>query len=296
MEMGMPRSMTGFARVVFPTSKGNIAIEVKSVNHRFLDVSFRIPHKYSALEDRIKKEISNRFTRGRIDCSIFFEKTDKKIDEPCLNLPLARAYHNLYRQLKDELQLHGEVDIPLMSNIRELITFKEEIHDVDSDWEEIKENLERCLDELRQMRQKEGQVLFLDIEARIDRINSLNDNIQERTSKAVDGFEKRLKERLEGRLNGIEVDPARLHQEIVYYSERSDISEECVRMSSHIEQFRNLAGSQEAVGRKLDFLLQEMHREATTMGAKAADAPISHMVVEVKGELEKIREQIQNIE
>ncbi len=273
-----------------------MAIEVRSVNHRFLDVSFRIPHKYSALEEKIKKEISNRFARGRIDCSIFLERSDKKIDEPCLNLPLARSYHNLYLQLKDELHLHGEVDIRLMANIRELITFKEEIINADSEWGKIKENLERCLDELREMRKKEGRVLFLDIETRIDRINSWNDKIQERTSEAADEFEKRLKERLERRLNDIEVDSTRLHQEIVYYTERSDITEECVRLNSHVEQFRNLAGSQEAVGRKLDFLLQEMHREATTMGAKAADAPISHMVVEVKGELEKIREQIQNIE
>ncbi len=293
----MLRSMTGFARVVFPTSKGTLTIEARSVNHRFLDIFLKMPQRYSAIERKIKKEIENRFARGRIDVAIILERAGaREIEGLCLNIPLARSYHNLYRQLKDELLLQGEIDIHLMARIKELITFQEEPPDLETEWVEIEKVFGRCLDSLQEMREEEGRILFQDIEARVDRITTLNDEIQTRSSEVKEGFGQRLEERIKGRLNGLEIDPARLHQEIVFFSEKSDISEECVRLNSHIKQFRNLASSPEPVGRKLDFLLQEMNREATTIGAKATDAPIAHMVVEMKGELEKIREQIQNIE
>lgn len=293
----MPRSMTGFARRTITTPIGGITIEARSVNHRFLDISLRLPQRYSSYDRRIKKQVSSMFERGKIDISVTIEGADLKEGKGLtLNVPLARTYYRLYAQLKDELNLHGEIDIALMSGIKELFQLQDEVHDQEKEWEEIEKGIKKCLEDLLEMRENEGKILFLDIEERLNHISEIIGQIQLRSSAALEEFRRKLRERIKVHLNGMELDQNKLYQEIVYFADRSDISEECVRLKSHIVQFRAIASATENVGRRLDFLLQEMHREINTIGAKASDSFISHMVVEVKGELEKIREQVQNIE
>jgi uncharacterized protein (TIGR00255 family) len=293
----MPRSMTGFARRTIPTSLGTLNIEARSLNHRFLDISLRLPQRYSSFDRFIKRQISNMFERGRIEISITIDGTDLKEGKGLsLNVPLAREYYRLYHQLKEELNLEGEVDLSLMAGIKDLFQVQEDVHDLEREWEEIEGGIKKCLEDLLEMRENEGKLLFKDIDARLSRISKIMGQIHHRSSNVLEDYRRKLHNRIKYHLNGIEIDQNRLYQEIVFFAERSDISEECVRMNSHIVQFRDIASSNENVGKRLDFLIQEMHREINTIGAKASDSIISHMVVEVKGELEKIREQIQNIE
>jgi uncharacterized protein (TIGR00255 family) len=291
------RSMTGYGRKEVTGAGIHGSIEVRSVNNRYLDIQVKTPRSLGALEPRVKKSIQDRFSRGRFDVFITRNSEQDRTGRLTHDEALAAQYIGILRDLKAHFSLSGEVDLSLVAGFPGLIAVTEEKEDIEAIWLLLAEGLGQALDELDGMRGVEGQALVKDMLRRLDILASLMKAIQKLSPLSVEGARKRMAETLTRLLNE-QPDPIRLAQEIAILAERTDVTEELTRLSSHLSQFHAmLAGATgELVGRKLDFLLQEMGREANTISSKAMDAQISYHVVDMKAELEKIREQVQNIE
>jgi uncharacterized protein (TIGR00255 family) len=292
----MVRSMTGYGMGQKVMSLGRITAEARSHNHRYLDISVRLPKKLYPLEIRIKEMVKAHFSRGRFDISIEMDSGGKDQFKLEPNIEVAQMYVDALENLKSKLNIAGEVTLDLVSRAKDVIMAKEVEEDVVSLWEEISGVLQACLEALEATRESEGRNLVLDLEGRLKRIARHIEEVRGRSPSVLEAYRKRLSERVAEMAEGVEIDSTRLHQEVAYFADRSDITEEVVRIDSHLKQFEQMLGSDEPIGRKMDFLLQEIHREVNTTSAKANDVVISQKVVEIKAELEKMREQIQNIE
>jgi uncharacterized protein (TIGR00255 family) len=290
------RSMTGYGRKEV-TGAVYGSIEVRSVNNRYLDIQVKTPRSLAALEPRVKKTIQDRFSRGRFDVFITRNGEQERIGKLTHDEALAAQYIGILRDLKARFNLSGEVDLSLVAGFHDIITVTEDNEDIEAVWQLFAEGLGQALDELDGMRAEEGRALVRDMLRRLDIISSFMKEIDILSPLSVESARKRMDETLTRLLNE-RPDPVRLAQEVAILAERTDVTEELTRLSSHIAQFRSmLAGAtREPVGRRLDFLLQEMGREANTISSKAQEAQISYHVVNIKAELEKIREQTQNIE
>ncbi len=289
--------MTGYGRKEVTGAGFHGSIEVRSVNNRYLDIQVKTPRSLAALEPRVKKMVQDRFSRGRFDVFITRNGEQEKAGRLTHDEAMAAQYIGILRDLKTRFSLSGEVDLSVVAGFQGLITVTEEKEDIEAIWQLLAEGLGQALDELDGMRSVEGQALVKDMLRRLDILASLMKDIQMLSPLSVENARKRMAETL-ARLLNERPDPVRLAQEMAILAERTDVTEELTRLSSHISQFHAmLAGAAgEPVGRKLDFLLQEMGREANTISSKAMDAQISYHVVNIKAELEKIREQAQNIE
>ncbi len=292
----MIRSMTGYGIGQKVISLGRVTAEARSHNHRYLDISLRMPKKLYPLETRIKEMVKAHFSRGRFDISIEMDSGGKDQFKLEPNIEVAQMYVHALESLKSKLNITGKVTLDLVSRVKDVITAKEVEGDVNPPWEEISGVLLSCLDALEAMRESEGRNLFLDLEGRLKRIARHMEEVKGQSPLVLEAYRRRLSERLAEMAEGVEIDSSRLNQEVAYFADRSDITEEVVRIDSHLRQFGQMLKSDEPIGRKMEFLLQEIHREVNTVSAKANDVVISQKVVEIKGELERIREQIQNIE
>jgi uncharacterized protein (TIGR00255 family) len=292
----MLRSMTGYARSESKAAQGDIVVEVKSSNHRFCDISLRIPQRCFALEHEIKKLILTRLKRGRIDLSIQLENKEQEELGVELNLPLAQRYYILFKELKELLKLPGEITLNQIVTQKDIIVSQSANQDTVYDWEMLKGPLSSALDTLVKMRETEGALLQEDFLSRLKNIELLLEQIQAIANATFKDHQESLLEKIQSLCNNIEIDESRLVQEVAYLVEKSDITEELVRTQSHLLQFRKCLDSDDVVGRKLDFLIQEIHREINTISSKSYHAEISHKAVEIKNELERMREQVQNIE
>jgi uncharacterized protein (TIGR00255 family) len=292
----MLKSMTGYGRGEGESGMGKVLVESRSVNHRYSDINIRLPKRLAIFENRIKEIIRSQVSRGRIDVSIKLDALGGEKLQLQVDSTLAEQYFQALLSLKDKFQLRGEITLELLAGAKDLISAKEEVGDIEPYWLEIVPILKRALQEMDEMKCSEGNALAKDIQTRLERITRQLKEIKAQLPSYVEAYQNRLRERLQSLLGGIEVDPGRLQQEIALLAERTDITEEIVRAESHLGQFALLFNEKESVGRKMDFLLQEIHREVNTVSAKANDAEISQKVVEIKSELEKIREQVQNIE
>ena len=292
----MLKSMTGYGRGEGETSLGRVLVESRSVNHRYSDINIRLPKRLAPFENRIKEMIRSQVSRGRIDVSIKLNAQEGEKVQLQVDSSLAEQYFQALLTLKDKFQLKGEITLDLLAEAKDLITAKEESGDVEPYCKEIAPILKQSLQEMDEMKCFEGVALAKDIEKRLKQITQELEEIKSQSPSCVKAYQNRLRERLQSLLGGIELDPNRLQQEIAVLAERTDITEEIVRAQSHLNQFALFLKSKEPVGRKMDFLVQEIHREVNTVSAKANDAEISRKVVEIKSELEKIREQVQNIE
>ena len=292
----MIRSMTGYGIVQKVISPGRVTAEARSHNHRYLDISLRLPKKLYPLETRIKEMVKAHFSRGRFDISIEMDSGGKDQLKLEPNIEVAQMYVDALESLKSRLNITGEVSLDLVSRAKDVITAKEMEGDVVPLWEEISEVLLSCMEALEAMRESEGRNLVLDLDGRLKRIARHIEEVKGRSPLVLEAYRKRLSERLAEMAQGMEIDTSRLYQEVAYFADRSDITEEVVRIDSHLRQFGQMLKSDEPIGRKMEFLLQEIHREVNTISAKANDVVISQKVVETKAELEKMREQIQNIE
>jgi uncharacterized protein (TIGR00255 family) len=288
--------MTGYGSAEGLSSLGAISTEVRSVNHRFCDITLKLSRRLSPLENRIKELIRTRFSRGRFDMVVRLDSSERNTYRLEPDLQMARQYLDALRALKTELRLKGEISLDMIAQAKDVIVPVEDEEEVETYWEEIRPVIEQALDALAAMRRQEGEGLALDLQKRLRAVRTLADGIMARAPSVTEDYRRRLGERLEKVLKGTDVDPIRFNQEVAFFAERSDISEETVRMTSHLTQLDKTMKSSGPMGRKLEFLLQEIHREANTISSKANDETISHAVVGIKGELEKIREQIQNIE
>ena len=288
--------MTGFGRGETVGRGRTYAVEVQSVNHRFLEVRCRVPKRLAGVEQRIQRAVQQRFARGHVELSV----QEKDLDGPTrtlrVDLPLARQYVALLRTLQQEMDLSGQVTLEMLAGQRELISVEEPEETLEEAWTEIEPALVAALDALARMRCQEGATLVLALRRHLDEIEGVLYRVVGRTSDLVTTHRNRLRERVADLLEGRLPDPLRLEQEVALLAERGDVTEECDRLRSHLGQFRETLDQAGPQGRRLDFLLQEMNREANTIGSKAADASLAHDVVELKTAIERLREQVQNLE
>lgn len=291
------KSMTGYGRGSADGEHFVVSVDLKTVNNRFLDVHLRLGGELSSLEPVIKRQISSRLSRGRVDVNINFEKTAQTAYE--LNRPLIAGYVNALREMQKEFSIGGELDINVLARLPGAL---QPARDGLSD--EVVAGIEKAtaeaLGELERMRAQEGETLRQEMAERIERIETLVPAIENAAAGLVDAYRARLQKRIGELLdrNGqvVEIDPARLAQEVAYLSDRSDVSEEMVRLRSHLAQFRDALNSNAEVGKMLDFLLQELNREANTTLSKSTDLSIKEAALAIKAEVEKLREQVQNVE
>jgi uncharacterized protein (TIGR00255 family) len=291
----MITSMTGFGRRQGTWQEGTVTVEVRSVNHRFLETSVRLPKSMGSLEEAFKKLIQQRCHRGRIDLTVLVQGGRSGTRSIRLDAALAKQYHQALRTLQRSLKLEGSIDLALMAGFRDIIALSDEPVD-DAKLVKLVEKLGlQALQDLVKMREKEGAMLAQDILERLDTLRGFKAQVAARAPAIGEQAYDRMRARVE-KLIGVIPDVPRLHQELAIYADRCDVTEEMVRLDAHMIQFQHTVHSTEAVGKTLDFLLQEMGREVNTIGSKANDATITASVVNMKAELERIREQIQNVE
>ena len=291
----MIKSMTGFGRGEAEREGTQVTVEAVSVNNRFCDASIRLPRSLSEMEPRLAELVRKRVQRGRVNLSVTCKEMEAGEKSLEVNMELARVYRDRLCALQKELDLGGSVDVQLIASRPDV--FKYEPRELVSDQigPLVSEASEAALDALDQMRRMEGKHLYDDFVERIGTLEDLIRRIEEKAPERVERLRDRLGEQIE-RLLMRQVDEQRLAMEIAIFAERSDVTEECVRFRSHNQQFLTTLEAGETVGRKLNFLLQEMNREANTIGSKSNDADISHFAVSIKEEIEKLREQVQNVE
>lgn len=299
----MVRSMTGFGRGEATGPAGRLTLEVKAVNHRFSEVVARLPRQLSALEERVRKDVLARIARGRVDVFVAWDQTGTSTRRVKVDKDLAVAYHSALKELGEAIGSTVEISAEMLGKLPDVLTIEEKEVNLDALGATMSEALGQALDGLLAMREREGNHLAADLRMRVDHIEQLAQGISRRAPQVVDEYRQRLQRRLEELLGNTPVEPGRLAQEVAIFADKSDITEELKRLGSHLAQFRSGLDGQAgegdaaaAVGRRLDFLVQELVREINTIGSKANEPAISASVVEAKSELEKIREQVQNIE
>ncbi|NLI90717.1 MAG: YicC family protein [Peptococcaceae bacterium] len=292
----MANSMTGFGRGETRGHGYSFSIEMKSVNHRFLEVVVKLPRYLNVLEENVRKIIQERVSRGRIEVYINTKETEEKKRLVKVDKELTLSYDNSLKELAQLLNSAYITDIYRLVALPEILTVEEEETDAEVLWPFLEAAVLAALQQLVQMRRDEGERLLRDLRNRIGYLRDLTKKVEERAPEVVVEYQEKLKERLSSLLADTTLDESRLAMEVALLADRASITEELVRMGSHLDEFEKTLQSSESIGRKLDFLVQEMNREINTIGSKANDLVISRIVVEGKSELEKIREQIQNIE
>ena len=288
-------SMTGYGRAESDGISHRITVETRSLNSRYLDMNLRFPSGGWALEPIVRKRVQERFRRGRIEIHVHWEPLNADVELPVeLQVGKARSYCKALEEMRSELDIPGDIDLALMASFKDLLWTREA--SLEEELEAMEEGLRQALDALEAMRRSEGQILEADFQKRIDWMNGELERITESAPEVSKAHLKRWKERLQTLMGDQTLEPGRLEQEMIIWMDRMDVTEELVRLRSHLTQFRQLLEEGQGVGRKLEFLLQEMHREVNTIGSKAMDAEVSHRTVEMKAQIERMREQAQNVE
>jgi uncharacterized protein (TIGR00255 family) len=290
------QSMTGYGRSEVRQAHLALTVEARSVNHRYLDIALRYPRLYAPLEARMKQRVSAYFTRGRIDITLVSQESADTRRALSLDHTLAQQYYDALQRLQKSLGLPGTIDLSLIASLRDVFRVEEASADVENDWDIIAQGLDAALQALQTMRRQEGEVLSRDFHLRLQALAQQSQSIRQRVPQVVVEYQQRLEQRVKDLFAQFELDPNRVAQEAILFAERSDITEELTRLEAHMQACARLLSSSEAVGRRIEFLVQEMHREVNTIGSKSNDTGIAHSVVELKSELERMREQIQNIE
>ena len=286
----MIRSMTAYGRGEHSEGDTTFTAELKSLNNRYRDVILRIPKTFQALEDEIRSQIASKVRRGRIEVSIQMEKNAAETEyELELNLPLVRSLIRIFEELNEQFGLDDKIAPETLCQMRDVILYKPHDVDIEEARPALQEVIRLALDSLDKMRRVEGQAIEEDFLKRLKLIEAYLDDIE-------DGAPTVVKEKMHKISQDIELDESRLMQEVAIFADRCDITEEIVRLRSHLKQFQNYMSVDDSIGRRLDFLIQEMNREVNTISSKTFDSSISAKVVEIKGELEKLREQVQNVE
>ena len=294
--MNRPLSMTSFGRGERTLGTTAWIVEIRSVNHRYLDVSCKLPRKYAPLEERIRKEVGVFYSRGHIDVMLSVVSSGAESLNLSVNLELARQYHESLCALSSTLGLAPPADLAMVAGFKDVITVAEAEEDLEAVWPVIREAVVEALANGLAMREREGATLKADLLGRLAALSATADTVEAQAPELVSKKEKALKERLDNLLKGVDIDPARLAQEVAVMADKADVTEELVRLRSHCRQFSHFLDLDEPVGRRLDFLMQEFLREINTMASKINDAGVAHLAVELKNEVEKMREQVQNLE
>ncbi len=289
-------SMTGYGRADLRTGQISISTEISSVNNRYLEFFFRFPRQLSFLEPKVKELVSSNIKRGRINVIVNYEDYGLGIDKVVLNRGLANDIYRQLLKIKKEFKLEGEIKIDHFLSFPDLFKVSKSEDLEKKVWPLMSKALSRAISQLIAMRKREGTNLKKDISMRLKLLVTGIKKITKLAEANFDLYREKLTKRIDEALDGRQIDKTRLEEEIAYLAERADISEECVRFESHLKQFQANIRQSGTVGRRLNFILQELNREANTIGAKSVNPKISHLAVELKEEIEKIREQVQNIE
>ena len=293
--------MTAFGRARGCSSDGgrDITVEIKSVNSRYMDCTVKLPRMYSFLEEKIKGYLTQKgIQRGKIEIYVGVDVLEQKGVEVYLDRDAAASYIAALEALRDEFSLRDDISVMKVASNRELFSTRKAEDDAERDWQDVLSVLDPAIDAFLERREAEGGRLISDIEAKIEGIKAITAKIKELSEKDIKGYGEKLEERIRKFLSDfdVEISEARILTEAAVFADKAAIDEELVRLASHFETFKEISQSPEPAGRKLDFLLQEMNRETNTIGSKSQNADIAHLVVDIKAELEKIREQVQNIE
>ena len=297
--MGKPLSMTGFGRGEASGARGAWIVELRAVNHRYLDIGIKLPRRFMSWEERTKKEISAYHIRGRVDVYVTFNDEGTDTARLKTDLRLAREYRACLREIAVDLAIPGEPDLAMLASFRDIIAPLDEESGgelLEELWPAFREAVIAALEECHKMRRSEGETLKKDLQERLRSFQQKIKAIEKSLPGIIEKRQAALKERLDILLSGVDIDPVRLAQEAAILVDKSDVSEEIVRLRSHVEQFEGFLELDEPVGRRLDFLVQEFLREVNTIASKISNAETAHMTVGMKNDLEKIREQVQNLE
>lgn len=292
----MIRSMTGYGSAELERSGQRLTAEIRSVNHRFCEVSLRGPKVALAFEDQVRQLIQEQFSRGKFNLTITWVGAGDQGEVLKLNEPVAQRYVDLMSQLKERFALAGEIDVRTVAGLPDLFTWEHTAMSDEESWTLVKDVVSKACANMILMKDREGAALVRDFDKRLTVIRQQLDKVSERAPLRPLEAKERMVARIRPLLDDVEMDPIRIAQEVALLADRLDCTEECVRLAAHLDQFRHLIDGNEFAGRKLNFLLQEMNREANTIGSKANDVEIGHSVIVMKEEIERIREQVQNVE
>lgn len=289
--------MTGFGRGDSQVGDKCFQVELKSVNHRYMDISIKLPKKFTYLEENIRKVIKSHIQRGRVEAYITYESIGESDVTVNVDMALAKEYLKSLLQIEEELQVQSDITTSLIARFPDVIKVEKKEENEEEIWNCLEEALSNALTQLVAMRKDEGEKLRQDLLKRLNKTKDFIAEIKERSPIIVQEYRQKLKERVREILDeDFSLDDSRISAEVALFADKSNITEEIVRLYSHIDQFKNTLDEEDSIGRKLDFLLQEMNREANTIGSKASDLTISNLVINIKSEFEKMREQVQNIE
>ncbi|MGI6734407.1 MAG: YicC/YloC family endoribonuclease [Anaerovoracaceae bacterium] len=294
----MIKSMTGFGRSEYCDGKRNIIVEVRAVNHRYSDITVKMPRRYSFAEERLKAIVKDVARRGKVDLSIVVENLTEDDTTVKLNTVVAKQYYNNLKELQQSFSLTGDITLPFLATLPDVMKAVPDVEDEEAIFNSLAVPVREAVEKLDQMRVEEGKKLAEDIIMRADMIHHMTDKISERVPQVVQVYKEKLQERIADLLgSAAEVPEDRIALEAALFADKSNITEELVRLNSHICQLKQIiTQSNQPDGKKLDFLVQEMNRETNTIGSKANDIVITNYVLDMKSEIEKIREQVQNIE
>lgn len=292
----MIKSMTGFGRADEIIDGMSITVEIKSVNHKYFEFYAKVPRMYGFLEEKLKSYCNSVISRGKVECFVSIDMLEDTEAQIIVNHALAEGYYKAVKEISEKLGIDGEISAAAVSRYPDVITLHKEPEDEEKIWSAVKTVLEKAVDKFVSMRMAEGEKLKSDVLSRADLILGYVAFIEERSPETVKEYNDKLILRMKELLGDASVDEARLLNEAAIFADKVAVAEETVRLRSHIDQLHSFLEADEAIGRKLDFLVQEMNREANTIGSKAQDVEIARRVIAIKAEVEKIREQIQNIE
>lgn len=292
----MIKSMTGFGRALQHTDGRDILVEIRSVNNRFYDFTAKVPRSYGYLEEKLKSFLNGSISRGKVEISVSMLNTDGTDADVEVNEVIAQGYVKALRKANETLSLEDDITLSNLLRLPDVFTVKKVIEDEEHIWNDVQPVAESALEKFITMRETEGEKMKVDLLSRVDFIENKVCEVEKRSPLVTENYRQRLEAKLREVLDDKNVDEQRIVTEAAIFSEKTAVDEETVRLHSHISQFRQLVESKDPVGRKLDFLIQEFNREVNTIGSKAQDLEITKIVVDLKSEIEKIREQIQNIE
>ncbi len=292
----MVRSMTGYGRNQEVLNGLSVVVELKSVNHRFYEYSSRLPRGYGFLDDKLKTHLQQRISRGKVDVFVQIHSLETAGSEVVVDHGLAESYLKALRELSDRYELRDDVSASALSRYPDVLTVRQAEVDEDAVWETVRTVTDGALERFVAMRELEGARMREDVLSRADTIRKAVTLVEEKSPETVRAHMEKVETRMRELLDGVPVDEARLLNEAAVFADKVAVAEETVRLNSHLDQLEQLLNSDEAVGRKLDFLVQEINRETNTIGSKCSDLNLTRIVVDIKAEIEKIREQIQNIE
>lgn len=290
------KSMTGYGRAQKILNGRDILVEIRSVNHRYFECNSRVPRTYNYIEEKLKARLKKKITRGKVDVSVTINTIEGRDSEIAINIGAAEGYVSALRSVSQELKIADDLTLSKLIKLPDIFNVQKTPDDEEQVWADVAQVADEALDSFVKMREAEGEKLRADVLEKTDLILDMVGNVEAISPQTVENYRNRLQQKLSEILESKDIDQQRIVTEAAIFADKTAVDEETVRLRSHITQFRELVDSSESIGRKLDFIVQEMNREVNTIGSKAQDLNITRLVVDMKSELEKIREQIQNIE